>query len=319
MKFKRIYFSLKDKTSKLKSNINDVKGFLKDSDSNLGKFGKLYGASKIASAAVNLYNGLNLASPSKLNPEESSVINKKLRDIAAKQGTDIVQSDTMAPTYLSKKSLDLLRRKVEAMRKKGLSDSEIEAKLKKKGILGSILTRIKDDAVILKNGKGTKLEDPAVLAHELGHSSYIRKDGTGGKIGRTAHKIYHSRVGSLIKSGTPIASFINGIHSGIKEEKAIQEGKKASKWNRSKTYIVPLAMSAPMLVSEAAASKKGLELLKNSGASRELLKESKKSLAKTYGTYLARAGRSVISGEAGRMLGKGWVRYKNKKQKQKQE
>lgn len=147
------------------------------------------------------------------------------------------------------------------------------------------------------------------MAHELGHSQYRRKDGTGGAIGKIAHKA-NTR---FLKKNTSTISFVNGIHSGIKEEKAKQEGKKVSTWNKAKTIAVPVALSAPLLISEAAASKKGLEMLKKSGASKELMKDSKKLLGVNYGTYLAHAGKNVASGEVGRRIGKSWVKYKNKK------
>ena len=51
------------------------------------------------------------------------------------------------------------------------------------------------------------------------------------------------------------------------------------------------------MVSEALATKHGLKLLKKSGASKELMKSSKKRLGKALGTYGLGAALSIGSGE----------------------
>lgn len=148
----------------------------------------------------------------------------------------------------------------------------------------------------------------ALLSHELGHAAHYAEGRGGSAVGKIAHKLYDPRI---IK-GVSTASFVNGIHSGIKSEKAKIKGEKESKWNRTKSVVVPVALNAPMLISEAAASKKGIDLLKKSGASKKLVSKSKQRLGAAYSTYLARATKDTIKGEVGRHVGKGYVKYTNK-------
>lgn len=315
MNLKRSLFSKPEGSKKEKKGIvSDMKDFLKSDEVKESGYGTVMIAPKVASLGVSLGAQKNLMSSSKLNKQEADEVNKRLLDVAKKQNTKVVNSNSSLGSYVSEDSIKSARRQIKKHQKKnGLSDSEIESLLKKKQPHDSHLIdevfRPKHKDVITVGKTGTKASDPAVLAHELGHSQYRRKDGTGGAIGKIAHK---ANIHSL-KKNTSTISLVNGIHSGIKEEKAKQEGKKVSTWNKAKTIAVPVALSAPLLISEAAASKKGLEMLKKSGASKELIKDSKKLLGVNYGTYLAHAGKNVASGEVGRRIGKSWVKYKNKK------
>ena len=76
-------------------------------------------------------------------------------------------------------------------------------------------------------------------------------------------------------------------------------------------------MAAPMLVAEAAASKKGLNLMKSHGANKELLKASKKRLGSAWGTYAGLSASNAAIGEFSRQVGKSKERKRQEKSKKK--
>lgn len=297
----------------------------KDDYKDLKSTGKKLGILSTATSITNA--GMLISTVGKQKSSDRNNIAEKLEKIAEKQGTDIVTSVPKNKImqnayYLSESSKPAARKRfAKYLKKQKYKNNVPNSKLMDSLKSCKKLSKKTGDAIFIEKQSKDNLGDHvATLAHELGHSQYVRKEGSGGKIGKAAHKVYVNRPGIfIIKNGKTI-SFVNGIHSGIKAEKAKQEGKKESKWNRAKSIAVPLAITAPMLVSEAAASKKGIELLKNSGASKELLKESKKRLAEAYGTYLTKAGNDVISGEIGRVVGRTVARKKyNKAKKDKKE
>lgn len=151
----------------------------------------------------------------------------------------------------------------------------------------------------------------ASLAHELGHADYhLNKDS--GKIGRAAHKAYVKTGGSRlnVKRLQPRLAVVAGAMSGERAAKLEAEGKKQSKLERHADWAIPAVLSAPVLVSEGLASRKGLKFLKNSGASKELRKAARKELVGAWGTY---AGAGAINAGLGE-LSRGIV-YKNTKRK----
>lgn len=84
--------------------------------------------------------------------------------------------------------------------------------------------------------------------------------------------------------------------------------KKESTWNKVR--------AAPLLVAEGKASLNGLKNMKKLGASKELIKESRKHLGAAWGTYAGQAAvKSIALGEGSRLAGKGigGLIYKNKK------
>lgn len=146
-----------------------------------------------------------------------------------------------------------------------------------------------------------------IFAHELGHSQYYKKGrakGVEGAIGRGMHK---ASVPGRVLGSNPLgmaASFANGYHSGKKSKKLEREGKKESAWNKHKSWAVPAAIMAPVVISEGMASRKGYKMLKQAGASKEYLKQSRKTLAKAGGSYAGAAAFNVGLGQLGRAAGR---------------
>ena len=246
----------------------------------------LVGAGSVANAGLFLSmktnkDGGTLIKPSgktsKKLAEEHEKISEALKKEAEAQGTKVTETSNGAGShYVSKndhKINKVLRTKVEKAGKAG----------------DSILTGNRAD----------------LLAHELGHSKHYQ-GRSGSQIGNLAHRLYNpSSLGTSSKIGLA-ASFANGAVSGKNAVKAEREGKKESKWNKARAVAVPAMVGAPLLIAEGAASKKGLKLLKKAGASKELLKDSKKNLLKAHGTYTTSVGVNAGIGELGRAAGKAY-------------
>ena len=158
-----------------------------------------------------------------------------------------------------------------------------------------------DNALVL----GRKTKDPAILAHELGHAHYYM-DKNAGVVGKAAHKLRGNFLFNDVARNkyTPMASGIIGFKHGIEAERMKKEGKEESTLHRVAPTAASALISAPILISEAAASTRGHRMLRNSGASEELLKEAKRTLGKAWGTYGLRAAAPVVTSEGGRLAGK---------------
>lgn len=229
-------------------------------------------------------------------------IKERLKKVADNQGTFVTDASIPNNSYYvgdAKKVRENLAKEAKKHRKKGFRHLSYE-----RIGLGKDIKNKKD--LILLGDEG--FSSSAILSHELGHSQYTTGLGrSGSKVGKIAHKLYQPSK----KLSAPVG-IVAGFHSGVQAEKAKQEGKKESKLNRALPIVTSIAMSTPMLVSEGLASKKGIELLKKSGASKELINEAKKKLALAGSTYVAKAGRDAVLSETGRLVGKGWAKHKNK-------
>jgi hypothetical protein len=176
------------------------------------------------------------------------------------------------------------------------------------------------DSMIIGGDDESVLNSPGVIAHELGHAQYMSSDGSRSNdfIAKGAHKLYH--VGDVASSGLGIAaSALHGYHSGIKSEKDKEKGKKETAWNKVRSVAVPGVLVAPQLIAEGSASVKGLKMMKEAGASKELINDAKGDLASAFGTYAAHAVLPVAAGYAGRLVGKGVARLKRKRKKKKEQ
>ena len=178
------------------------------------------------------------------------------------------------------------------------------------------------------------------LAHELGHSKHFH-ERDGSKVGKIAHKLNFSQRNlenkllkkvndskfmndknitlnsSHIQKGIGATSgLLSGIHSGRKKAK----GEKENIADKTSWAIPTLAYKAPEMIKEAEASRQGLKMLKEAGASKKFMRRSAKNLAMAHGTYgsgliyplaIAYGGR-----QAGKIVGGATVK-KNKEDKKK--
>ena len=164
--------------------------------------------------------------------------------------------------------------------------------------------------LVEKTGRG---RHGSLIAHEIGHAHFDKgkAKGLGERIGKVAHKIYLKGGGAFQHTvAAPVAGIAAGIRSGRKKANLEAEGKEESKLNRHSAWVAPLTVQTPGLVSEAAASKYGYNLLKKAGASKKYLKHTKGKLLGAFGTYAAMAATNAGTGELAR-----GIAYRNRKKK----
>lgn len=185
------------------------------------------------------------------------------------------------------------------------------------------------DAVILGSGD---LSKPEVLAHELGHASL---DGFGKKrskdvVGKIAHVVSPASklIGGLnggskiLSSASAVGFTAGGFRRGAKSVDKDEEGKiKVDKKKLLKSSAIGIAATAPILIMEGAASRKGLKLMKGSGANKETLDKGKKTLRAALGTYVGQAIKPALYETGGHLAGVGYgiLREKRKKHKKEEE
>lgn len=181
-------------------------------------------------------------------------------------------------------------------------------------ILKDIKRQISDDKRALNSKDSINLSErnAFTLAHELGHSEHFHDRG-GSKVGKEAHKLKR-RIDKLSRSINPIlgkskhrlansagltSGLASGINAGRKEAKGEKEGivSKAS-------ILAPLAIKTPQLASEFEASRQGMKLLKNAGASKKYRRVAGKSLGASFGTYAINTISPMLLGYGARQLGK---------------
>ncbi len=108
----------------------------------------------------------------------------------------------------------------------------------------------------------------------------------------------------------PTAGIIAGVRSGKKAAEKEAAGEKESKLSRHSGWATGLAVQSPGLVSEAMASKHGLDLMKKAGASKKLMKASRRNLGAALGTYAGLAVANAGTSELAR-----GIAYRKKKKK----
>lgn len=129
---------------------------------------------------------------------------------------------------------------------------------------------------------GDYANGPDAIAHELGHRHY-KLNPKSGKIGKYAHKV-GERIGDLDMLSTVGLGIASGINKAKKE---ILEGKKETTAEKVVPHIVTGSFLLPTLIAEGAASKRGLKILKQSGASKEIINKAKRDLFRNWGSYAA--------------------------------
>ena len=244
----------------------------------------------------------------RLSEEENSKLKSALKKQAKDQGTKIVEFPDLDNSSATEggifgRYLHKLLNKYPAKLREDLKKSD------------PTIEYIGTDTIILGKGKNS---DADVLAHELGHTQFTHRKRSKDFIAKAAHELSGlSKIGTRNKANVLYAA--SGFKNGLKSAKAKAEGKKEKTWDKIKSVAVPALVSAPMLITEASATGKGLKMLKNAGASKESMKQANKALGAYYGTYALQAGGSIASGYAGRLIGKavGKKKYKNKEEKNK--
>ena len=250
------------------------------------------------------YRGVINSSPYSHENEER--VKKALLDKAKNQGIEVIpEKGFRNAAYTGLKSGKWVKEGLEKIAGESLDDE-------------GIFEHIGKDRIIYDPNHKT-LSSSAVLSHELGHAQY------GGEvkrskdfIARSAHNL--SPISNLASGKVGIiGSAINGYRSGIKSEEAKEKGEKEGTWNKVRSVAVPVALMSPLLISEASASVKGLKMLKEAGADKDMLSDSKKTLGAAFGTYAAKSLIPVAAGVAGRLVGKGVAKLKRNRRNKKEE
>ncbi len=96
--------------------------------------------------------------------------------------------------------------------------------------------------------------------------------------------------------------------------KAEEQGKSCYKVIRHAAWAAPVLVASPMLVSEAAASAKGLGYLKSAGAKKGQLLRSGVQLGSLWGTYGTQTAMNAGLGELSRGISYKVARKKKKKE-----
>ena len=91
--------------------------------------------------------------------------------------------------------------------------------------------------------------------------------------------------------------------------------KRGARKQVGKSVIAPTLITAPLLVAEGAASRKGLKMLKEAGASKESMKKARKTLGHAFGTYVGAATKPMLTTAGGTGVGYGVGKLINKKNK----
>ena len=256
---------------------------------------------KLYQGSFNLFNKEN---EELLKDPNNKKLNKELIKRAKKEGVKVVNDKKFENSaYLG---IPFSRKTREYLEKNGNLDSykkQMEKEFKSKAVGENIGT----DTIVMGN-----LNSPAVLSHELGHAAMSDKGRSNDIIGKAAH----TSVGTLldtpyilvttnnkkfrnISRGALFAAGIkHGYSSSNKKEKNDLVGARREGWKGIRRGAL---ISAPVLIQEAAASRKGIKYLREAGATEEQIKHSKKSLAGAFGTYVS-AGLAPIIIEAGGTL-----------------
>ena len=280
----------------------------------------------------------------------SGQVRENLLNYAKKLGIRVEDAPGTGNSFYTGSVSGRLGRKRDAIiRKLGRKGylKKLNKKLDDKAILKSMNPVYRDigkDKIYLDTAsldKGGMLSSNATLSHELGHAHYMSHSKGRSKniVAKAAHRLYEPGAYMINDEPAISKSFklgkkerqikvsnanllsggfaAHGLVNGFKSAKLKHEGKKESKLHKLASAAIPAALVAPLLVSEGAASLKGLKLLKKAGADKAAMRESRKLLGKAWLTYAGKAAKPVLSGqlgrEAGKLAGNAYYKYKDKK------
>lgn len=252
---------------------------------------------------------------------------EKLTDRAKNQGIKIIRDENFDNSaYLGTNEGKFVDKLDKRFKKYTGKDDYFKENLGKSVGLGKEARKeVGKDTIVM--GIGDK--NPAVLAHEMGHAAMLGKKRSKDIIGKTAH----SKLGEIVGIPDNIisnpdekirkvgeAGFLGaGIIHGVKSAKREEEGDlKKARIERRKGIIRSAIIVSPRLISEAAASRKGMKYLKESGASKDTLKQSRKVLGNAFGTYASQALKPVALEAGGTAIGYGAHKLISKSKKKKE-
>lgn len=140
---------------------------------------------------------------------------------------------------------------------------------------------------VIKLGRNM-VYNPGVLAHELGHSHYT-DNGPGGTFGKKMHQ-FDNRMSLRLRGNQKMlssATILNGMLAGKLAVKFDPDGK-GNTWWANALAAAPAAAYIPLVASEAAASARGLKLIRRSpNATLSVKVKAGVPMALALGTYLA--------------------------------
>lgn len=148
---------------------------------------------------------------------------------------------------------------------------------------------------------GDHVKVPAVLAHELGHAQF-NKTQLGSVLQHPALVLATNHL------GTPM--------SGLAGLLAARSDSSVAPYAAA---LVPLAMHAPTLVSEAMASRNAMAKLREAGASVADLAKARRQLSGAYGSYLGQAALSGMATAAPLLVRRYWRKREAEKNAAKKE
>lgn len=166
--------------------------------------------------------------------------------------------------------------------------------------------------------------DAGMLAHEMGHNYFMDPDLIKGekskdnvnKIG----KFLHSGTFNKIQRKNLNVGITAGLISGINKARLERKGKKEGIINKITPYAITGAISAGEIGGELAASVKGYKMLKELGASKKVLNDTKKDLGFALSTYIGNRIITLGATKGSKMIGdkaaKLYYTIKDKKKKE---
>lgn len=278
---------------------------------------KLLAGSGLGIGAIAVNDGTSVVSNKladsmgKITATDNNTVKEKLLKEAKKQGTRVVKDSSIGDnaaytgTKEGKAARNTIAKIAKYLRKE--DSGNLAQNLNDAGKKVGTWKHLGKDRIILGDG----FQDADILSHELGHSKHYRGRSKN-VIAVAAHNTMPVSKLAMSPLGTGLSA-IHGFKAGQKTVKNKRAGKKDSTWNKVRAAAIPAAMVAPVLIAEGSASLKGLKMMKNAGASKELMKQSRKRLAQAYGTYASKSASPVIAGQLGREVGKVYEKSKDPK------
>lgn len=254
--------------------------------------------------AGNTVHGMMFYKDSK-HKDENAKLSKKLLEDAKSKNVEVLDRYPVKEL-----EIDKIKTGWKWLDKKDLA-KKIEKKLQNRFDNMGPFYDSSNDRVITNN-----VDKAEALAHELGHRHYIKEKGSE-KLGRTSHKAYLKLGGGLEHTVvSPMAGIVTGKAAGKNKARREERGEKESTLGKIAPIVTPIMAATPGLIAEAAASRRGIKMLKSHGASKEFIKESRKKLGHAFGTYASMSAVNAGVGEISK--GRAYKKEKKKIEREKE-